>query len=76
MTDILLTMVVEQVSMIGLAVALILSGFYVLGAVIGTVVGFGIAACSAVLIRNSYLGMYLMNIKKPKILLLIIIQSF
>ena len=66
MTDILITRAVEQIFMISLAVSFILIGFYVLGAVIGAVVGFGIAAVSAVLIFRKYLWDDLKNIKKPE----------
>jgi len=66
MTDILITRAVEQIFMISLAVSFILMGFYVLGAVIGAVIGFGIAAVSAVLIFRIYLWDDIKNIKKPE----------
>ena len=67
MTDIMITRVVEQIFMISLAVVFILAGFYVLGAVIGSIMGFAIAALSAVLIFRKYIWDGLKNVKKPEI---------
>ena len=65
MTDIMITRIVEQVFMIGLAVVFIEVGFHVLGAVLGTLVGFAIASLSAFLIFKFYLWDGLKNVKIP-----------
>ncbi|MFY9638857.1 MAG: flippase [Methanobacterium sp.] len=65
MTDIMVTRAVEQIFMISMAVVFILAGFYVLGAVIGTLIGFGIASLSAFLIFKFYLWDGLKDVKKP-----------
>jgi stage V sporulation protein B len=67
MTDIMITRIIEQVFMIGLAVVFILAGFYVLGAVLGTLVGFAIASFSALLIFKYYLWDGLKDAKTPEI---------
>ncbi len=67
MTDIMITRIVEQIFMISLAVVFILTGFYVLGAVIGSIMGFAIAALSAVLIFRKYIWDGLKNVKPPEI---------
>jgi stage V sporulation protein B len=50
MGNLLLTRAVEQIFTIILSVSLILLGFYVLGAVIGTIIGFAIAAVLSLLL--------------------------
>ena len=67
MTDIMITRIFEQVFMIGLAVVFIKIGFYVLGAVLGTLVGFAIASASALLIFKYYLWDGLKDAKIPEI---------
>ena len=67
MTDIMVTRAVEQIFMISLAVVFILAGFYVLGAVMGAVIGFGIASISALLIFRLYIWDGLKDVKKPEI---------
>ena len=67
MTDIMITRAVEQIFMIGMAVVFILAGFYVLGAVLGTLIGFAIASTSALLIFRFYIWDGLKDVKKPKI---------
>lgn len=67
MTDIMVTRAVEQIFMISLAVVFILAGFYVLGAVMGAVIGFGIASISALLIFRLYIWNGLKDVKKPEI---------
>ncbi len=66
MTDIMITRAVEQIFMISLAVLFILAGFYVLGAVIGSVIGFAIAAASAVIIFKMKFWKDLKDVKKPE----------
>lgn len=66
MTDIMITRAVEQIFMIGMAVVFILAGFYVLGAVIGTLIGFAIASTSALLIFRFYIWDGLKDVKKPE----------
>ncbi len=66
MTDIMVTRAVEQIFMISLAVVFILAGFYVLGAIIGTLLGFAIASASALLIFRYYIWGGLKNVKKPE----------
>jgi stage V sporulation protein B len=53
--------------MIGMAVVFIKIGFYVLGAVLGTLVGFAIASLSALLIFKFYLWDSLKDVKTPEI---------
>jgi len=65
MTDIMVTRAVEQIFMISMAVVFILAGFYVLGAVIGTLIGFGIASVSALLIFKFYIWDGLKDVEKP-----------
>jgi stage V sporulation protein B len=67
MTDIMITRIVEQIFMIGLAVVFIVEGFHVLGAVMGTLVGFAIASLSAFLIFKFYLWDGLKDVKMPEI---------
>ncbi len=67
MTDIMVTRAVEQIFMISMAVVFILAGFYVLGAVIGTLIGFAIASTSALLIFRFYIWDGLKDVKKPEI---------
>jgi stage V sporulation protein B len=67
MTDIMITRAVEQIFMISLAVIFILAGFYVLGAVIGTVIGFAIASTSALIIFRVYIWDGLKDVKKPEV---------
>ena len=67
MTDIMITRIFEQVFMIGMAVVFIKIGFYVLGAVLGTLVGFAIASASALLIFKFYLWDGLKDAKLPEI---------
>jgi stage V sporulation protein B len=67
MTDIMVTRAVEQIFMISLAVVFILAGFYVLGAVMGAVIGFGIASVSALIIFRLYIWDSLKDVKKPEI---------
>jgi len=66
MTDIMITRAVEQIFMISLAVLFIIAGFYVLGAVIGSVIGFAIAAVSAVIIFKMKFWNDLKDVKKPE----------
>lgn len=66
MTYIMITRAIEQIFMISLAVAFIIAGFYVLGAVIGTIIGFGIAAFSAVLLYKGDMWKDLKNVIKPE----------
>lgn len=66
MTYIMITRAIEQIFMISLAVAFILAGFYVLGAVIGTIIGFGIAALSAVILYKKGMWKGLKNVVKPE----------
>jgi stage V sporulation protein B len=66
MTDIMITRAVEQIFMISLAVVFILAGFYVLGAVVGSIIGFAIAAASAVIIFRRKFWDGLKNVKKPE----------
>jgi stage V sporulation protein B len=66
MTDIMITRAVEQIFMISLAVVFILAGFYVLGAVVGSIIGFAIAAASAVIIFRKKFWDGLKNVKKPE----------
>jgi stage V sporulation protein B len=67
MTYILITRAAEQIFIISLAVTLILAGLYVLGAVIGSVLGFAISAIVAFLIFKKEMWKNLQNIKKPVI---------
>lgn len=66
MTYIMITRAIEQIFMIGLAVVFIVAGFYVLGAVIGTIIGFGIAAVSAVILYKKDMWNGLKNVVKPE----------
>jgi len=61
MTDIMVTRAVEQIFMISMAVVFILAGFYV----IGTLIGFGIASVSALLIFKFYIWDGLKDVEKP-----------
>jgi stage V sporulation protein B len=62
----MVTRAVEQIFMISLAVVFILAGFYVLGAVIGTLLGFAIASASALLIFRYYIWDGLKNVRRPE----------
>jgi len=64
MTDIMITRAVEQIFMIGLSVIFILAGFYVLGAVIGTLIAFGCASLAAIIIFKLYIWDDLKDSKK------------
>lgn len=66
MTYIMITRAIEQIFMISLAVVFIVAGFYVLGAVIGTIIGFGIAAISAVLLYKKGMWNDLKDVVKPE----------
>jgi len=65
MTYILITKAAEQIFMIILAVCLILIGLYVLGAVIGTIMGFAAAAGVAILLFRKNMWKDLKNVTKP-----------
>ncbi|GAB6055793.1 flippase [Methanobacterium movens] len=67
MTYILITRAAEQIFMISLAVILTLAGLYVLGAVIGSILGFAASAVVAFLIFKKEMWENLQNIKIPSI---------
>jgi stage V sporulation protein B len=67
MTDIMITRAVEQIFMIGLAVVFIYEGFHVLGAVLGTLLGFFIASLSGLLLFKLYIWDELKNAKIPEV---------
>jgi stage V sporulation protein B len=64
MTDIMVSKAVEQIFMIGLSVIFILAGFYVFGAVIGTLIAFGLASLAALIIFKLYIWDDLKDTKK------------
>lgn len=66
MADIMITRAVEQIFMISLAVLFIIAGFYVLGAIIGSIIGFAIAAASAVIIFRMKFWDDLKDVKSSK----------
>lgn len=59
MEYVVITRAVEQVFMIVFAVVLVMLGFYVAGAVIGTGIGFMASAVSAIIIFKKYMWKYL-----------------
>jgi len=65
MTYIFITKAAEQIFMIVLAVCLILIGLYVLGAVIGTIIGFAAAAGVALLLFRKTIWKGLINVESP-----------
>lgn len=67
MTYILITRAAEQIFMILMAVIFILAGYYVLGAVLGSILGFAASALVAILIFKIEIWKDLQKIKKPKI---------
>ncbi len=64
MGNLLLTRAAEQIFTIILAVSLILLGFYVLGAVIGTILGFAIAAVLSLLLFKERIWKNIKDAKK------------